>query len=309
MSFFKGKSETITAEPMLTDEQKRAMTALLNYGMTGTTPSGYQAGQPYDLSGFNFDTSNLENLGLSQLFNLAGRGGPSGLNTARNTLSQLTDLTFDPDDTSTGFGAFKSQLARKVQDASDVLDREAARTGNRFGTAIAGEKRDLAAEQSDQIASKLADLFNTQQNRALSASLGLTSLEGAAENIAQNRISQLFNYGGLERDLQNQKANLEFSDWQRKRDEQLSSLTGLQNVFNRNVNFGVLSQDVKSPSLFSQLLRPALTAAGMAIGGPAGAAIGSGLGDLFGGLANGGEVPGTGMTQSQILGFNTAKYR
>ena len=244
-SLFKSKSNTTTQEEMISPEQKRAREILMQYGMTGATPTGYQAGEAYDLSGFNFDPSQYELSGLQQLFMPS-----SDLDAARGVYNSMTDTTFNPEDQSTGLGAFRKALSRETQDASDVLNREAAITGGRFGTGIQKQKADLAAQQSEQMGIKLAELFNNQQNRALSAASGLQGVEG----LQQNRLAQLFQYGGLERDLQNQKAQLEYNDKQRQRDEQLATMSTLGDIYKQNNQWGVKSVTTKTPGIGMAML-------------------------------------------------------
>lgn len=243
--FFKSKKETTTLEEMLSPEQKRARELLMKYGTTGITPTGYKTGEAYDLSGFNFDPSVAETYGLQQLLM------PSvDLESARGVYQGMTDTTFNPEDESTGLGAFRKALQRETQGASDVLNREAAITGGRFGTGIQRQKTDLAAQQSEQLGMKLAELFTGQQNRALQAASGLQGLAG----MEQNRLAQMFNYGGLQRELQNQKAQLEYTDRQRQRDEQLQSLGVLGDIYGQTNQWGLKSMTTKRPGIGMAML-------------------------------------------------------
>lgn len=237
MGIFSSKSKTTTLEPMLTDEQKQAMAALSAIG------NGDQSS--YDLSGYNFDMSSLENMGQSQLYNLLNSGTSTDLTTASKTLQDIANQTFNPDDPSSGFAAYSRQVARANKTASDALNREAAITGSRFGTGIQRQKTDLAAQQSDILGTKLGDLYNQLQSNKLSAASGLTNLAQAQENINQNRIAAAYSYGTRERDLQNQKAQLAYDEWKRGRDEKLNALS---TVFNKNIDFGLKSWTTKSPS-------------------------------------------------------------
>jgi hypothetical protein len=288
---FGGKSSTTTLEPMLTNEQKQAMSLLQQFGATGQL-GNFQAGQGADLSGFNFDRTGTEVAGLGMLNQNMNSGY---LSDAQNALSGIVNAKFDPTDPSNGFAAFQRQLARSTQGASDVLNREAAITGSRFGTQISKDKADLAAQQSDITASKMGDLWNQTQQNKLSAANGLANID----QVIQQKTQQAFQLGGLERDLKNQQAQLKYEDWQRARNERLSSIDALSGVMNKNVDYGAKSITTKSPSLFSQFAGTVLGGVGTAIGGPIGGAIGSKIGGLFGGSP----------TQSSILGFNTAQYR
>src|SRR5574343_951967 len=268
--FFKSKKEDVQLQELLTPEQKKAREALMQYGLTGVTPSGYRAGEAYDLSRFDFGVTPYETAGLSRLFS------PSAdIESARKIYGSMSDTTFRPEDESTGLGAFRKALQREVGAASDVLNREAAITGSRFGTGIQRQKTDLAAQQSEQLASKLAELFTGQQNRAMQAASGLAGLEG----LESNRLAQLFNYGGLQRELANQKAQLAYNEKQRQRDEQLATLGTLGSIFSTPIQYGQTSYTIKTPSLFSKLATIATTAAGAYFGGPQGAQAGKAFGE------------------------------
>jgi hypothetical protein len=249
----KNKKKTVELDPYagMTPEQKASMATLFNYGQTGATPSGYQAGEAYDMSGFNYGLSPYEQAGMASLFDLRGANAP-GLTTARNTLTGLANTEFNPEDQSTGLGSFRKALQRETNAASDVMNREAAITGSRFGTGIQRQKTDLAAQQSEQMGAKLAELFNNQQNRALSAAQGLTGLESTAAGMEQARLAQLFGYGSLERNLQNQQAQQAYADRQRQRDEQLATLGALQTVLSKGTNPGIMKYEYTQPSAFQQ---------------------------------------------------------
>lgn len=250
-SLFKSKSQTTTLEPMLTDEQKQAMSALSAIGQGGQSA--------YDLSGFNFDMSGLEDVGQGQLYNLLNSGTSTDMSTASKTLQDIANQQFNPDDPSSGYAAYARQVARAGKTASDALNREAAMTGSRFGTGIQRQKADLAAQQSDILASKLGELYSQGQQNKLAAASGLADIAGLQENINQNRIAAAYSYGTRQRDLQNQKAQLAYDEWQRGRNEKLNALGS---VMGANVQWGVKSATTKSPSTFMSMLGEFMPAVG-----------------------------------------------
>lgn len=234
MGLFSSKNKTISLEEMLTPEQKSAQTQLMNLG------------QLYSgLGDFNFGTTGIENLGLTGLENYVGSGTPQGLTTASNVLTQMANQEFNPDDPSSGFAAYQRQVARAGKTASDQINREAAITGSRFGTGIQREKTDLAAQQSDLLSSKLAELWKATQSNKLSAAQGLGQVEQLNNAIQTNKLQAAFQYGGLQRDLQNQQAQLKYDEWKRANEERIS---GLQSVWGRNVDYGMKSYSWKEPS-------------------------------------------------------------
>lgn len=250
---FKSRSNTTTLEPMLTPEQQQAMSSLLQFGQTGQV-GNFQAGQAADLSGFNFNLTGPESQGLNALNSLISQGSVNGIDTARKNLTNLSNPNLDFTDPSSPFAAFSRQVSRATQNASDVLNRDAAITGNRFGTQIGKQKTDLAAQQSDILTSELGRLFEGAQNRSLQASQGLGQLAAVEDQINQSRIAQAFNLGSIQRDLQNQQAQLKYNDFIRARDERLNSIGGLNTVFGRNVDYGLKSLTTEQPSVFQSIL-------------------------------------------------------
>lgn len=257
MSFFsdlfKKRSDTTTLDPMLTKEQLGAQSILSQLANTGSY-GGVTLGDSYGGSLGNFDMSNTESLAGNKLYDLLQSGTPEGINTARNTLTGLANTQFNPDDPSSGFAAYQRQVERASQGSRDALNRDAAVTGDRFSSRLGMQKADLAAQESDMLATKLAELFNTAQNRSLSAANALTGLETANEGINQGRISSGFQYGGLDRLLKNAEADAKFNEWNRARGEKLKQFDIAGDLFNKNVGFGTMSTTVKQPSIGMSLL-------------------------------------------------------
>lgn len=242
-NLFKSKSNTTTLEPMLTPEQQQAMSLLMNYGTTGNY-NGFQAGQAYDGSLGDFSMTPTENAANSNLFGLLMNNG--GYNTSKKALEDLSSTTFNPDDPSSGFAAYSRQVARSTKAADDVLNRNAAIGGSRYGSRIGADKANLAAQQSDMLGTKLADLFNTSQDRKLNAANSLESLN-------QSRVGMGFQYGGLQRELNDLESQRKYNDFIRQRNERLGSIESLNNVFNRNIDYGMKSMTTKSPSTFMSM--------------------------------------------------------
>lgn len=295
------KEKTYNLEPMLTPEQQEAQRLLLQFGSTGQI-GNFQAGEGYNGSLGNFTPTATEGLAVNRIYDLLNSGTPTALNTAEKTLTGLANTTFNPEDPSSGFNAYKRQVARQVGDANDVINREAAITGNRFGDRILNTKSDLAMQQSDLLSGRLADLYNTSQDRALQGAQGLTNLAGVSDSLQLNRINTAADVGSLQRLLDSSKAQAQYQDWTRARNERLGSIEGVNSVWTKNVPYDRKSYTTSQSTPWGQLLNAGLGAAGTAIGGPLGGMIGSQIMNLF----NSGN---TGSTQSQILGFNTANYR
>lgn len=277
MGLFSKKSTT-TMEEMLTPQQKEAQNLLMQFGKTGQL-GDFQAGQQYDFGNMDFSLTPAELAGGSALENLLASS--TGMDKAKGAYEGILGQTFNPDDPSNEFAAFNRQLSRQTKSASDVLNRDAAIQGNRFGTQISKDKVDLAERQSDIQGSKLAELYTELQNRKLSAAGGLTNLAQAEEAINQNRIQAAYVFGEQQRNLKNQKAQAEYDDWKRSRDERMSSIGGLESVWNRNVQYGQKSVTTKSPTLLGQLASSVMSSVGSAAGAGVGGMVSGGITNFF----------------------------
>lgn len=249
---FKSRSSTTTLDPMLTEEQKQAQKVLSSLATTGSY-GGLNLGDAYTGSLGDFDMTSTEGLAGNKLYELLGAATP-GIDTARSTLTNLANTQFNPDDPSSGYAAYARQVARATGEANDALNRDAAITGDRFSTSLGRDKVSLRDRQGDMLASKLAELFNSAQNRSLNAAQGLGNLETQNNAIQSGRINDAFQFGSLQRDLKNAEAMAKFSEWDRARSEKLKQFDVANNLFGRNVNFGEMSKTTKAPSIFMSML-------------------------------------------------------
>lgn len=229
-NLFGGKEGEDELEDARTPEQKAAAAALQQLAMSGSF-DGINLGELYGGQLGSYDTSGQQ-AAYDQLMSLYSG---QDISTARDVYTKLSDTTFNPDDPSSGYAAFSRQLARAGQESSDVLNREAAMTGSRFGTGIQKQKADLAAQMQDQRGSYLAQLYNQQQNRALQAAGGLQGLAGVQSNIAQQASLQ----AGMINEIKDQQAKDMYNDYKRARAEDLSRISLLQTESNRNPYLGV----------------------------------------------------------------------
>ena len=331
MGFFSDKKTTFDPMSMYTPQQKASINALMSLASTGTG-GGITLGEGYsgDLGYYTQTAGEQQALqGIQSL--LSG----DALKQAGSVYSSMANTQFNPDDPSSGYAAFSRALAKAGKESEDVLNREAAMTGSRFGTAIAGEKANLAADLANQRGMFLADLYNQSQNRALQGASGLQSLTGQQSDLYQQLASQ----ASIERLLKDQQAKEQYQEFNRSRNEELKRIGLMQDQWSNPM--GTIT--TKSPSTFSKIASPLFGAIGMAVSGgnPMGYQIGSSIGSGIGNATSGvdydvssgsnlnfslsnlfsnfgsGNVQGTGLfggklggqTQSEILGYDTRKYR
>lgn len=301
---FKSRSSTITKDPMLTKEQLQAQQMLAQLASTGNY-GDINLGQGYTGSLGDFTQTGTEQLAGNGLMSLLQSGNPQGFDTARNVYSNMANTKFNPDDPSSGYAAYARQVARSGNVANDAINREAAITGDRFSTSIGRQKADLGAQQSDILASKLAELYNTSQDRALQGAQGLQNLGVAQEGIDQSRISAGFQYGGLQRELNNMQAQAKYKEFLRQREEKLKQIDIGSGLFNRNVEFGQMSKTTKAPSVFGQMfgtISPFMGAYNTAKYGADAAPGQAGLSDFTAAVKDGGGGGMMNLFKSLMLG-------
>ena len=245
--FFGGKK--IKQQDLRTPEQLRAQKILLQMASSGN---------PFTGSLGDFSLTGIEQTAGDQIRRNLGTVNPA-ISQAQGFLTNLAGQGFNPEDPS--FQAFERRLARSTRDQADVLNREAAITGNRFGTAIAGEKADLAERQSDILAQTLGNLFNQAQGRSLGASQALGSLGLQSEDLEQSQLNQALNFGALERGLRDAEAKSRYNEFLRQQQTKFSSAGA---VLGASPQLGVREIETQSP--FSQLLNTISFGVGQKLG-------------------------------------------
>ncbi len=330
MGIFSSKKTTYDPFSAYTPEQQASIRALMGLASTGSG-GGITLGEQYGGDLGYYQQTQGEQDALAGLQGLISGQDISG---ARDVYSRMANNQFNPDDPSSGYGAFSKALAKSGSESQDVINREAARTGGVFGSGRGRDTASLQANLSNQRGMFLAELFNQGQNRAMQGAQGLQGLVGTQQNL----FNQLASQASVERLLKDQQAKDQLGEFYRTRAEELSRI----DLMNQQWQTPMGKITTKSPSTFSKIASPLMGAVGTAIGGPVGGAIGSSIGGLFGGSGTGGvagpvgggggfdlssimnlfsgmggNMPGTGMlgtrfggnTQSSILGYNTAQFR
>jgi len=273
--------KTYSLEPMLTEEQKQAQRLLSSISQGGNI-AGVDLGEQYGGSMGSFTPTATEGLATNRIYELLNAGTPTALNTAENTLTRLADTSFDPQDPSSGYSAYSRQVARATRDADDVLNREAAITGNRFGDRILGAKTDLAERQGDILATKLAELYNIAQNRSLAGAQGLVGLAGTQNQMDLNNIQTGATVGSLQRLLDTAKAQSQYEEWQRARNERLgTALDATSQLYNRNIPYGAKELTSTRSTPFGALLNAGLSGIGTGVGLGVGDLISGKIADIF----------------------------
>jgi hypothetical protein len=266
-----GGDEPTKLTDQRTPEQLQMAQILQQLAATGSG-GGINLGDAYTGSLGNYDVTDTEKQSLAQLQSLFNG---SDIAKARQTYTNLADTTFDPSNPTSGYAAFDRALAKSGKQSEDVINRDAAVTGNRFGDRILNTKQSLANDLMNTREQKLAELFQQSRSSQLAGAQGLQGLVGTQATLA----NQAATYGATQRDLLNQQATAQYNEFQRQRGETLGRLDLLNQEAGRNPNLGI--SEILGQSPFSVLANSVLGAAGTAIGGPVGGMIASGIGNLF----------------------------
>jgi hypothetical protein len=291
-----GKKKKTTVGDIRTPEQKAAQAFLQQLAMGGSA-GGINLGEAYGGSLGNYDMTSGEQNAQSQL---AGLFGGQDMTNARNTFTDLANTKFDPSDPKSGYAAYSRALAKEQQGANDVINREGAITGSRFGTGILNTKQDMAENFQNQRAMKLAELFQNSRSQQLAGAQGLQGLVGTQANLANQQAAM----AGLERELKNQQAQVQYSEFQRQRGETLSRIDLMNKEASRNPYLGIPSITTTEQSPWSSLTNSVLGGFGTQLGTSMGS--GGGLMDLFKGLFNkGGSTGGFTSVSNGFSGSGT----
>lgn len=220
MGFFSSKKTTYDPMSAYTPQQRASIEALMSLASTGSG-GGITLGDAYTGNLGYYDQTAGEKQALAGLQSLLSGGS---LDQARSVYSKMADTTFNPEDPTSGYAAFSKALAKSGRESADVLNREAAMTGSRIGTGIQRAKSDLAEDLQNQRATKLAELYNLSQNRALQGAAGLQSLAGTQADLYNRLASQ----AQIERLLKDQQAKDAYQEYQRQQQEQMTRIGLMQ---------------------------------------------------------------------------------
>lgn len=241
-----GGGGSVEQKPMLTDQQKSAQQALLNFGNTGVTPWGYDFTQGYGGPLGNYSMTPLTQQGQNALSASLTQGMPAVFNTGTGYLSNFLNTPFDPN-AGGAYSGLTAGIDTNTQKAIDAQKNQAAWGGNLFSSQNARAIGDINTNAANTKSNILANLYLQNQQQKLSAA-GQAVTAGTAENqgqLAQIAASQ--SYGQLAQQLQDAQAKDAYSAWLTQRQAMLQPLAALTNTAGQNANYGVTSVPVASP--------------------------------------------------------------
>lgn len=260
------KSTTVNQSPLETPEQGQARRGLLDFANTGTY-GNFTAGTPYSGSFGNFSMSPTEQTGMSNLTQLLGSSLPGSFTLGQDEIAKfLGGTAYDPMDPNGLYANYKKTSDMNAIDARTNLKRDLSFNKNLSGSDTVNQFSDLERRTTQDNNNTLAQIYDTYIGRRLSAIPMALQAGQSEEALKQGRISSAFQYGGLERTLDNTLADKKYQDFLRQRSESAMPIQALQSVAGTGSNFGVPSVTMPQTSSWDSLLQLISQAGGYGLG-------------------------------------------
>lgn len=263
--FGKKGNTTVNQVPMETPEQNQARKGLLDFAKTGTYGS-YTAGTPYSGSFGNFNLSPIEQTGMGNLSSLLSSSLPGSYTLGEDEIAKFLGDTYNPLQAGGYYDQYKKTAEMNATDSRAALKRDLSFNKNLAGSDTVNQFSDLERRNTQDINNTLAGIYENYVSRKASLIPQALQAGQGEEAIKQGRISSAFQYGGLERTLQNVLADKQYQDFLRQRGEQGQQVQALSNVSGSNTQFGVPSVSVPQTSSWDSLLQLISQAGGYGLG-------------------------------------------
>jgi hypothetical protein len=221
-----GKEQTFDPYSIYSPEQLGSVYGLQGLASTGVG-AGMTLGKAYEGDLGYYEQGEQGLAAGDSLYNLmkTAYGEESDIGQARNVYQNLAkNSVFDLESDQSGYKAYSKALAKAGLESADVLNREAAMSGNRFSTSMGRDKAELAENLQNQRAMQIANLYQASQQMAALGAQGLTGLANQIADIAGLNI----NYDEYQRGLKDRIAEDQYADFARQQRENYMRL-GLMN--------------------------------------------------------------------------------
>jgi hypothetical protein len=215
----KKKDTTVTQGPMETPEQAAARKKLLELGTSDPSYTGQMN---------SYTPTAAESAGQNKLLSVLNSGAPEAFGLGTSALKDLYSTnTFDPYSETGTFAGFKKNVLKEGADASSTLMRNAAVVGNLYGTNTIKDLGKVESNVTDQLSSKLADLYSTYtQNKINNIPTAINA--GVAENnMNLGQVQAASQYGSLDRMLQDQQYQDAYNEFVRAQGVKTGALTAV----------------------------------------------------------------------------------
>lgn len=231
------KKKTMITEP---PEVTQARQMLADYSKTGKW-GDFQAGAEVPLGYGDYNTTAIENQGLSSLQSLLQSGIPDQYRMGDEAIQRI--LNQGPQDVAAQFDPFKAQVSRQTRDATNAAKRNSSFMGSLYSTNTIKSLGDVQARGNETLTSELARLTDQALQRDMQSKLQAIPLAfqsgSSQENIAQNRIGSAMQYGGLTRQLNDASIKARDAELLRRRQELQLPIQAATNVSGSNYSMPV----------------------------------------------------------------------
>ena len=227
----------------------------------------------------------------------ASRGQLPLITSAQNQLQQTIEGKYDPR-TSPYYQSFRDEALRNLDDTQTNI-RQSAQLGGALRTSgrVRQEAR-AAVDTSREINSVLGQLYEQERLNQLNAIPQALNVSDYVENAPNRTLATIMGAGGYLTAAEQAELDRTYNDFLRQGEEKRYGYSLAETLASPSLyNYYQPTYDTQA-SPFERYISPLIQTAMMAAATAAG-----------GGGAAAGAVGNTGKTQSQILGFNTAKYR
>lgn len=257
---------TVNQVPLQTPEQYQANKSLLDFANTGTF-GNFTAGTPYTGSFGNFSLTDTEQMGLGNLNDLLQSGMPESFKLGTDEIAKFLNSTaYDPNDPNGLYSNYKKTSEMNAKDSLAKLKQNLSFNKNLAGSDTVNQFGDFEHRNVQDLNNALAAFQDQYIQRRLGAIPLALQAGQAEEGINQGRISAAYQYGGLERSLQNLLADKQYQEFIRQRGEQGMQLQALQSVAGSNTNWGVPSVSMPQSGSWDSLLNLISQAGGYGLG-------------------------------------------
>ncbi len=258
-----GKSQNqggnVSQEALETPEQTAARKKLLEFADTAGSYTGPMG---------EYGLSDLEKTAQAKTKSLLEGGNPETLDAAKREVMSILQPggAYDPNAEGGMYAPMKKQILQEAKGQEDVINRQAAISGDLYSKDIVQNKRILGENTSNTLSGILANLSENYANRRVTAANTAAGIAGQEESMNLGRINAAEQMGGIERMLKDAQIKADYSEWVRTRGEKLDTLS---RVLGSTPPTGVKNMPVYSNGSWDALLMQAIEGVTKTIAGSA----------------------------------------
>lgn len=253
-------------------EQRAARQGLLDFARTGRF-GNYSAGDAYGGSFGDFAMSALEKSATGQIGDRLNSGPGEMFGLGDQALRDLlTTEKYNPLNQEGVYSGLSGVIDRTTREASDAVKRNAAFGGRLYSSDTVRNLGQVESRGAENKSATLASLFDNYIGRKVGGINTAFNANQQAEDIKRGRISDAFQFGGLQRNLNTARDQAFYNDFLRQRQEKGRQVDALTSVANKDGQFGVPNVSVPNDNPWARIMGLLAQFGGSALGRYAGAA-------------------------------------